>query len=234
MIKKIVNKLKLAIKKTPFFGTVLVKIARYLRNKKHPFVSSAIYWDERYTSGGNSGSGSYGELAKYKASILNEFLSRNIINNVIEYGCGDGNQLKFINYKEYIGFDVSRNAIEKCQSIFKNDNHKSFKLTDNYNGERAELVLSLDVLYHLVEDEVFDMYMKRLFSSSDKFIIIYSSNYNDNTRVEGIHVHHRKFTDWIEKNTSSWELLEIIKNSLPYQGDNDSGSLADFYIYQKS
>lgn len=38
---------------------------------------------------------------------------------------------------------------------------KQFKVVVDYNGERADLALSLDV-YHLVEDAVFEEYMTLL------------------------------------------------------------------------
>jgi hypothetical protein len=41
---------------------------------------------------------------------------------------------------------------------------------------RFDLELSLDVIYHLVEDEVFDAYMRSLFAHAGRFVVIYSSN----------------------------------------------------------
>jgi hypothetical protein len=56
--------------------------------------SSKQYWIDRYKyKTGTSGAGSYGIYAEYKAEIINEFMSKNGINNVLELGCGDGNQL---------------------------------------------------------------------------------------------------------------------------------------------
>ena len=52
------------------------------------FLSSTDYWIKRYESGGNSGSGSYGVLAQYKAEIINQFVIRNKLSTVIEFGCG--------------------------------------------------------------------------------------------------------------------------------------------------
>src|SRR5437899_4317923 len=58
----------------------------------------------------NSGLGSYDKLAEFKAEVLNGFVKENTIKSVIEYGCGDGNQLKFAEYPSYLGFDVSVKA----------------------------------------------------------------------------------------------------------------------------
>lgn len=44
----------------------------------------------------------------------------------------------------------------------------------------ADLSLSLDVIYHLVEDEVFETYINTLFKSARRYVIIYSSNSDDN------------------------------------------------------
>ena len=83
------------------------------------------YWQERYCTDGNSGAGSYGLLAECKAEVINEYINNNI-KSVIESGCGDGSQLKLMNYKKYMGSDVARSAIDICCSIFKNDDSKSF------------------------------------------------------------------------------------------------------------
>ncbi|HFK5799472.1 TPA: hypothetical protein ACG0L7_003353 [Enterobacter hormaechei subsp. oharae] len=55
------------------------------------FRHSAQYWDDRYRLAGNSGAGSYGRLADFKANVLNDFVAREKIGSVAEFGCGDGN-----------------------------------------------------------------------------------------------------------------------------------------------
>ena len=83
--------------------------------------SSKDYWEERYANGGNSGPGSYNHLAKFKAFVINDFVKKNNISTVIEWGSGDCNQLTLANYKNYIGFDVSQTAVKICQNKFYND-----------------------------------------------------------------------------------------------------------------
>ena len=46
---------------------------------------SAAYWDMRYRSGGHSGAGSSGHLARFKADIVNQIVRRHGIASVIEY-----------------------------------------------------------------------------------------------------------------------------------------------------
>jgi SAM-dependent methyltransferase len=197
---------------------------------------SAEYWDKRYLSGSNSGCGSYNHLAEFKANIINSFVNENRISSVLEFGCGDGNQLSLSNYPKYIGFDVSSTAINLCMRKFKSDKCKIFKLMSEYSGEKAELVLSLDVIYHLIEDRVYEEYMDRVFSSSSKYIIIYSSNSDlNNGQVSAVasHVKHRKFSNYIKEKFSDWKLDRKIDNQYGYNGNYELTSFSDFYIYVK-
>lgn len=202
---------------------------------KKTFSGSQKYWEQRYLNNNNSGPGSYGRLADFKAEVLNSFVKDYNISTIIEYGCGDGNQLSLAKYPNYVGFDVSEKAIELCYEKFKNDQSKLFysAFNSDYNTLKADLVLSLDVIFHLIEDSVFHDYMTRLFSSSNKYVIVYSSNYN---KILVAHVKCRKFTDWIEKNLSKeWGLTKYIENKYPFdEMDPNNTSMADFYIYKKN
>ena len=199
-----------------------------------PFKGSARYWEHRYAGGRDSGPGSTGHLAAFKADILNTFIKTNNIKTVIEYGCGDGQQLELACYPTYIGFDISPSAIALCKEKFKANITMVFKLMSEYKEEKAELILSLDVIYHLVEDDTFHRYMERLFSSSDTYVIIYSSNRDKNVKDQPRHVKHRKFTKWVERHAPGWELIEHIPNKYPYNSPDGTGSFADFYIYKKT
>ena len=199
----------------------------------HKNFSSEEYWIARYAKGGNSGNGSYGKLAIYKANILNDLVNKNKVKSIIEYGCGDGNQLKLAEYPNYLGFDISPTAVSLCKKIFSSDNSKQFKMISEYDGERAELTLSLDVIYHLIEDNIFESYIKRLFDSSDRFVIIYSSNTDDELMHQAPHLKQRKFTNYIKSNIANWELTSYIPNEYPYDPNTGQGSIADFYIYRK-
>ena len=210
------------------------------KRQKKKFKGSGDYWEERYQNEGNSGSGSYDHLAEYKAEFLNDFISKNKLTTIMEFGCGDGNQLIIAKYPNYIGLDISPTAVKMCYNRFKTDKTKSFYVynsmafADNARIFNADITLSLDVLYHLVEKEIFETYLLHLFSAADKFVIIYASDYNQ--KEEPIHQHEnrRSFTDFISKNISQWKLLEVVKNKYPVSSHGSKGSLSDFYIYQKA
>lgn len=203
---------------------------RRLKWRLRAFPGSDRYWEERYAAGGDSGPGSRGRLAQFKAEFINDFVARNGISTVIEYGCGDGRQLSLARYPEYVGFDVSPRAVALCRERFRGDGHKRFELVTDYAGERAELTLSLDVIYHLVEDDAFEAYMQRLFDSADRFVIVYSSD-AEPAAPTAPHVRHRHFTRWIAGHRPRWRLCAHVPNRHPFGGDLATGSCSDFFVY---
>lgn len=197
---------------------------------------SKQYWEERYRSGGNSGSGSYDHLAEFKAKAINQFVEINDIKTVCEWGVGDGNQLALMNYINYTGYDVSKTAIEMCHKNFQNELTKTFILYDGKKisfkeTSKSDLALSLDVIYHLVEDEVYETYMSNLFESSNKYVCIYSTNYNSH------HVPHVKDREFLTNvNKSNWKLIKYIENEyLPDKVMNKEleTSNSNFYFFEK-
>lgn len=222
--------LKTRIKSTPVLGGVAVRVAKSARFARFP--GSASYWDKRYAAGGDSGEGSYGAWADYKAKVLNVFVAENNVESVIEWGCGDGNQLTLARYPKYLGLDVSGSAVDRCVATFAEDRSKSFyayhndRFVDNARVFRADLALSLDVVYHLVEDDIFEAYMRRLFTSARRFVVVYSTN--DERKQEGPHVTHRQFTDWVLLNVPDWELAEHRERP----GKTDPTE-ADFFFFRR-
>ena len=196
------------------------------------FPGSAAYWEHRYSQGRGSGPGSIGRLAEFKAATLNDLVRRLRIDSVIEFGCGDGAQLALCEYPAYLGFDVSAAAVSRCRHAFAADETKTFKALDAYAGETADCALSIDVIYHLVEEEVFAAYMQRLFAAASRYVIIYSSNFDRPRQTGAAHIRHRKFSDWIERHRPRWTLAEQIPAKYPFNGDTNNGSFSDFHLYQ--
>ena len=195
--------------------------------------SSARYWEARYRNGGHSGAGSYGRLADYKAAFINRFVHSNHINTILDFGCGDGNLLSLLNLAVYTGVDVSPTTLATCiQRFVARPNHQ-FRLYDELEPtDRAELTLSIDVIYHLIEDDIFRNYLTTLFSRADKFVLIYASNADQSWADD--HVRHRRFTDTVSRDFSDWRLAAHLPNPygyLPHQPDNTS--FADFFVYTK-
>lgn len=232
-MKRIKDNIKYALSYFPSLQKIAKKVYFYIFTSRSRFESSENYWKERYQKGGNSGEGSYNKFAIFKSDTINEFISKNSISSAIEHGCGDGNQLGLLRIPFYTGIDISHEAIELCKEKYKNDSSKSFFTLDENPNRNAEMGISLDVIYHLVEEGTYHNYLNSLFDSSSRYVVIYSSNTDIQDRYQGKHVHHRKFTDWVEKNRPEWTLIGIKKNIYPYSGDDTKGSFADFYFFGK-
>jgi SAM-dependent methyltransferase len=225
-------KLKQIVKRSSLGGP-LTRVYWHVIGRHRKPLSSDRYWERRYAEGGNSGLGSYGRLAEFKAKTINSFLQAHGLDSVIEFGCGDGNQLRLGEYSSYVGFDVSPSAVDLCKRAFADDLTKRFCLMTEYQGETADVVLSLDVVYHLVEDEVFVAYMRTLFAAARQYAIIYSSDKDHSPKQRVTYVRHRHVTRWIAENLPDWELREHHPNPYPFDERTGSGSFADFYIYRR-
>lgn len=202
-----------------------------LAKQRLQFTGSASYWERRYACGGISGAGSYGTDACAKADFINNFVEEHRVRSVLEFGCGDGHQLSLATYPGYIGLDVSKTAIGLCQRRFADDPAKSFFL---YDGEcftdraglfTADLALSLDVIFHLIEDTVFTTYMTHLFDAARQYVVVYATN--DDIHDDAPHVRHRCFSSWVEAHRPQWRLAQVTS------GPRSGSSLADFFVYER-
>ena len=207
------------------FGALETPFIKRLKNEQDKF-SSKEYWEDRYRSGRNSGSGSYGRLAAFKLGVLNDFIGENGISSLLDFGCGDGNIAKDIIVDSYVGYDVSAKAVEMCKELYAKDDKK---FTNNLPNENADLCISFDVIFHLIEDGIYHEYIKNLFKHSDKYVIIYSSN----VEHEGSYIHfmNRSFIGDVDLN--KWELIKMVKNKYPLLDDPENESVSDFYIFKK-
>ena len=201
--------------------------------RKRRFRSSSYYWERRYRVGEGSGIGSYAKYAEYKAEVLNQFFADHDIRKVADFGCGDGNQLKSLKCVEYLGLDVSPSAVEQCRALYRRDATKTFLVNSSPEAVakvrefRPELTMSLDVIYHLVEDETYKRYLTDLFEVSSRYVVIYSTNVDK--RYDFPHQIDRKFTDYIAKHIRGWRPLPVLAN--PHKG---ADTQSDFYIYEKT
>lgn len=196
------------------------------------FPGSAAYWDQRYLRGGNSGAGSTGRLAAFKAATVNRLVADNAIGSVLELGCGDGRQLALANYPSYVGVDVSPACVALCRERFVTDMTKRFLVAGTEDPEMADLVLSLDVIFHLVEDDVFQTYMTSLFARARRLITIYASDCDQTTG--DAHVRHRSVSAWVARHAPEWERVAHIANPYPYDAARPGDtSHADFHIFAR-
>jgi hypothetical protein len=228
--KGVVRIAKRLILGVPLINTMARYAAQRLRDAR--VTDTAAYWESRYRRGDGSGVGSNGALAQFKADILNSFVTRTGVQTVIEFGCGDAAQLALATYPSYVGVDVSPTAVARCRRQMEGDQTKRFFTLADAEGYRGtyDLALSLDVVYHLLEDRVFREHMQGLFSHASTYVIIYSSNHDG--RGHAGHIRHHSVTDWVAAHAPQWQQIAFIKNRYPFDRRRPAEtSFADFYLF---
>ena len=126
---------------------------------------------------------------------------------------------------------MSATILAQNTKAFAGDRSKSFLHVTDFDVKvhRADLVLSLDVLYHLVEDDVFETYMQRLFAASQRWVIIYSSNHEHTKNwyaSRGSHVRHRMFSSWVRAHQPTWHLVRHEPNP------HNQSTAASFFVFE--
>ena len=225
----------------PGGGISLLRAARVRARRRLGrlrWKGTEAFWEQHYVAGGDSGSGSFGQLAHFKADTLNRFILANDVESVIEFGCGDGNQLSLARYPRYVGLDVASVAIDWCIRRFADDNTKSFIHYDprrwcNRGAVTEDLAISLEVIFNLVEDDMYERYMQHLLEAAIRWVIVYASN-TDQPDPEQ-YVRHHRFTDWVEANQPQWQLVERIANPYPYDDAAPyETSFSDFCVFART
>lgn len=180
------------------------------------------YWDRRYRSGRTSGAGSEGDAAEVKAVYVRDLLERERVSSIIDWGVGDGTVLKMIDTRiPYIGADVSRTIVARMKVAFRNQPEKQFLLANNVDGRQADLAMSLDVLFHQVDDIDYELHLHRLFGSAQRLVLIQSSNHDGGQTWE--HVRWRRFTPDVMAWYPQWHLEDA----------PDDPERVGFYLYRR-
>lgn len=209
---------------------------RSLFSLTKPF-RSADYWRKRYEAGRTSGPGSAGRLAAYKADFVNALVAERGIASVVEFGSGDGEQASLFRFPNYTGVDVVPQVVEAARLRFADRPGWRFVTLDEYDRgpSRHDLAMSLDVVYHLVEDKVFSAYMTRLVEAAERFVLVYASDRDAAQKEKSRHVRHRAYGRWMAERAPAWEPVANWDNPYPYVegADPETTTFAFFRLYAR-
>ena len=141
-------------------------------------IDVEAYWTKKYNQGKDSGWGSRKKSSLlFKSNYINDVISDGGVKTVCELGCGDGVQLSYFSgYSSYLGYDIASSAVERCRLKFDGDDTKEF--THDINSvisKKYDMALSLDVIYHLLGEDMYREHLHNLFLISD-IVGIYSTN----------------------------------------------------------
>jgi len=171
------------------------------------------YWQNRYVSGGNSGAGSYGEEAKFKSEYINSVIKKYNIKSLVDYGCGDGNQLLYLNgFDKYYGYDIAPESINLCKKRMFNSEIYTFTSILDELDNNSDLGMTIDTLFHQIYDEDYFDLLNRIFNfANHKYVLLYTNNAIMNKTAE--HVRHRKVIEDVKLITKA-ELIDTLNCSL--------------------
>lgn len=187
-------------------------------------MRSVDYWQKRYSVGDNSGSGSQGDLLSFKIDFINDFIKENEIKTVLDFGHGDLNVAKEINVESYTGID-----------IFDLEDEAGLNLVncrfDEYEGDGVDLVMCLDVIYHILEEE--QDYMResldKMMEKSNRFFMMYAHDSED-PKFETEYSVHLYNSKWLQHMNSQDDFKLIYKQERPF----NEYSSAQFFIYERN
>lgn len=173
----------------------------------------ATYWENRYRLGGNSGDGSYGSNARWKAELINSIYSANSLKSVVEFGCGDGAQLSDYKFSSYLGLDISPKAVDLCRSKFESDKSKNFSVITphaSHKIKKADLVICIEVLMHVTNEEDFIWTLSRIFESAADFVIILNPLGGPDVKRRSIHEEPRNLFLYLIPYLKDFSIEQII------------------------
>lgn len=144
------------------------------------------YWNNRYQNGGNSGYGSYDEQLTKKL----QWLSGLPIKSISEIGCGDVNfainLLKLYPGAVYNGQDISEFIIQRNKKLYPQYNF----VREADNLPVGDLLLCVDVLFHIIEEGDYEALLKQLELKWTKYLALTAYERDEDM---GNHVRIRKF-----------------------------------------
>jgi hypothetical protein len=126
--------------------------------------------------------------------------------------------------------DIAPAAVDRCLKLFEGDPAKKFALYDpvSFHPEsvRAEVGLSMEVIFHLTEDDLYEQYLRHLFAAATRFVVIFSSDEAGLSGGRFPHFKSRHFTSDIPWLAPDWHYTRLIQN--PHRDI----SISDFHIFE--
>ncbi len=128
------------------------------------------YWEHRYLSGGTSGLGSVGENKAWKWRLIDQLIPQ--LDHVIDVGCGDLTFWEGRDCYDYVGIDISETIVKKNQLRRPKWKFICSNAGNRIDGLRKDVVFCLDVLFHIMNENMLLNILKNLCYYSKKYILI--------------------------------------------------------------
>lgn len=150
-------------------------------------IDEKKYWDDRYYGGYTSGPASYGGQLVRKVQYIKDNVRD--IKNITDIGCGDftlGAKLcAMFPTASYLGMDISAVVVERNKGLYPRG---QFQVMSDI--PKSDLLLCVDVLFHVLDDEECEKLIDNLHNSWDNYLVITAYERNEEKTN---HVRIRKF-----------------------------------------
>lgn len=148
------------------------------------------YWEGRYKKGLSSGNGSCVASVKKKVELL---AGLDKIDSIVEIGAGDFNFGRHLmdrfNTARYFGYDISETIVKRNNHLYGLSRVQFFKSTAPY-FPMADLLLCVDVLFHIIDDDDYVEMLQILKDADCRFMAVTAYEYD---APSSEHVRIRKF-----------------------------------------
>ncbi len=134
------------------------------------------FWNDRYLAGISSGKGSVGAYRDWKWAIIEQYIGS--IDNVVDVGCGDLSFWDGRGCTNYQGIDISKHIIslnKHLKPAWQFFVHGADKYNHNVKGD---IVLCLDLLFHILNDNIFRDILTNVCYYSREWIFIFTWQIN--------------------------------------------------------
>lgn len=169
------------------------------------------YWEARHRARLGTPAARIGPIGSMKIRVVNRLYEQFGVATHMDFGCDDGRLLEHIHAERFVGVDISGTLLRNLKNKFPDESRWKFIHVKELDAAYpCDLVTSLDVVHHLVEDQIFAAYMKRLFKFATKVVCIYSSDHEFSGGAR--HVRYRDFAAYIAQHFPGWQLTETIEN----------------------
>ena len=119
----------------------------------------------------------YSELSEKQEKVLVDYMKSLSFDTVLEFGCGFGRITKVLleNFpiKKYVALDLSPDQLNNAKNLCKGYDNVTFvqsTIQDFYPDEKFDLVLGVEVLLHVLPEEIDDV-IKKLVSLTKKHLV---------------------------------------------------------------
>lgn len=180
--------------------------------------TEASYWNLRYAEGHGSGGTSRGPRMLQKVQWLSQLEG---VGSISEIGCGDfhfGSRLiQEFPSATYAGFDISDIVIQENRRNYQQPRIRFYGSSESSQVPGADLLLCIDVLFHVARDEDAEEMLQFLSAGWSKYLALTAYEYDG---LRSGHIHIRKFDPQIFGTPIRREVIE------------DDGQMV-FYIFKK-